>query len=172
MEEVEVMSNAADYAALEETQQAPEASARSEGDLARSEGTASEEVTTGPQSAYTVHDSRRESPLGEPVGSNHGLVLTLLDDQEFWAGGSFQIRMMVQDCSSDAEKPLAGVTLSVKILGTAFRPQLYSVKTERDGIAVVSAQIPRFTSGRAAILIRAVADSRTTETRRVIHPAK
>jgi hypothetical protein len=80
---------------------------------------------------------------------------------------------MVADRIGKEEKPVVGASLSVKILGTTFRPQLYSVKTERDGVAVVSAQIPRFTSGRAAILILAAAvDGRSTETRRVIHAAK
>ncbi len=80
---------------------------------------------------------------------------------------------MVADRMNQDETPVVGATLSVKILGTTFRPQLYSVKTERDGVAVVSAQIPRFSSGRAAILIRAAAvDGRSTETRRVIYAAK
>jgi hypothetical protein len=171
VDEVEVISNAADYAALAETRPPPAPTAPPPEDSAPSEDATPARQVAG-ASAYTVHDSRRESPLGEPAGPDNGLVLTLLDEQEFWAGGSFQIRMLVEDRSRVEGKPLAGVTLSVKILGTAFRPQMYSVKTERDGVAVVSAQIPRFTSGRAAILIRAVAEGRTTEMRRVIHPAK
>ena len=61
--------------------------------------------------------------------------------------------------------------VSAKVLGTTFRPQVYSLKTERDGVAVISVQIPQFTSGRAAILVRAVADGDTVEIRRVIHAA-
>ena len=123
-------------------------------------------------SPYTVHDSRRQSPLGEPEQAD-GLSITILDEQEFWAGGSFQIRIKVGDRENQQELPVFGATLSIKVLGTAFRPQLYSVKTERDGVAVVSAQIPRFTTGRAAILIRAATeDGRSTETRRVIHAAR
>jgi hypothetical protein len=60
----------------------------------------------------------------------------------------------------------------VKILGTAFRPQLYSVKTERGGLATVTATMPTFTSGRAAVLVRAVVKGETVEVRRVIHPAE
>ncbi len=123
-------------------------------------------------SPYTVYDSRRQSPLGEASEPDRSLVVTVLDDPEFRAGQTFQIRMLVQDLSGSTEKPLAGIALSLKILGTSFRPQLYSVKTERDGVAVVSAQIPAFTTGRAAVLIRAVGQGRTTEMRRVIHPAK
>ena len=129
-------------------------------------------VSGGEASPYTVHDSRRDSPLGEPTQPD-GLNITILDEQEFWAGGNFHIRIKVGDRTNQQEQPVSGATLSVKVLGTAFRPQLYTVKTERDGVAVVSAQIPRFTSGRAAILIRAAAvDGRSTETRRVIRAAR
>jgi hypothetical protein len=56
-------------------------------------------------------------------------------------------------------------------LGTTFRPQIYSVKTQRDGVAVIATTMPHFTSGRAAVLIRAVIKDETIELRRVIHPA-
>jgi hypothetical protein len=123
-------------------------------------------------SAYTVYDSRRKSPLGEIGEPETGVVLTILDEEEFKAGASCTIRVLVQDRSGNAEKALPNVDLSLKILGTAFRPQIYSVKTGGDGVAEVSAQIPEFTSGRAAILIRVIANSEATEMRRVIHPAK
>jgi hypothetical protein len=109
--------------------------------------------------------------LGEASEPDHSLVITLLDDQEYRAGFTYQIRMLVEDQSGGNQKPLVGVSLSVKILGTAFRPQLYTIKTEKDGVAVVSAQIPSFKTGRAAVLIRATAPGRTTEMRRVIQPA-
>ena len=165
-EELEIVRNAADYYSVMETQPHTEP--------------ATADVPAEPldqplpveTSAYTVHDARRQSPLGEPSQPD-GLNITILDEPEFWAGGTFHIRMLVADRTGHEEKPVVGASLSVKILGTAFRPQLYSIKTERDGVAVVSAQIPRFTSGRAAILIRAVSvDGRSTETRRVIHAAK
>ena len=163
--DLEIVTNASDYAGVLETPpvQPPDV------DVLEAEP---EAVSTGDSSPYTIHDPRRDSPLGEPSGPD-GLNITILDEQEFWAGGSFHIRIMVGDRANQQERPVPGATLSVKVLGTAFRPQLYSVKTERDGVAVVSAQIPRFTSGRAAILIRAATvDGRSTETRRVIHPAK
>jgi hypothetical protein len=121
---------------------------------------------------YTVYDPRRQSPLGEVQESETPLVLTILDEVEYRAGGSFTIRVLVEDASGNQQKPLMGVSVSVKILGTAFRPQIYSVRTERDGIAAVSTTMPNFTSGRAAVLIRAVANGETTELRRIIQPAQ
>ena len=81
------------------------------------------------------------------------------------------IRLLVEKLSDSNRKPLGGAQLSVKILGTTFRPQLYSVKTGKDGVAVIAAHIPRFTSGRAAILIHAEAEGKSVETRRVIYAA-
>ena len=169
VEDGEIVTNASDYASVLQSSdfvQPPTDEVSAEANDVTEQAGASE------KSPYTVHDARRQSPLGEPMQPD-GLNITILDEQDFWAGGSFHIRIMVGDRTNQQEQPVSGATLSVKVLGTAFRPQLYSVKTEQDGVAVVSAQIPRFTSGRAAILIRAAAiDGRSTETRRVIHAAK
>jgi hypothetical protein len=108
--------------------------------------------------------------VNEVVEAETGLALTVLDEEEFRAGESFTIRVLVSDRSGKQEKPLGGVAVSVKLLGSAFRPQTYSVKTERDGVAAVSTTMPKFTSGRAAVVIHAVVKGQTVELRRVIHP--
>lgn len=140
-------------------------------DLDESEAEATPTEPSAPPSAYTVHDSRRQSPLGEKSKAEKGLSVSILDEVEYRAGQTFNIRVLVEKHTGSSGKPLGGVQLSVKILGTAFRPQLYSVKTGKDGVAVIAAQIPRFTSGRAAILIRADAEGKSIETRRVIYAA-
>ena len=122
-------------------------------------------------SAYTVYDARREAPPSEVFQPGSGLALTILDDEEFRAGQSFTIHALLEDRSRNKKKPVVGVPVSVRILGTAFRPQIYSVKTERDGIAIVSVTMPSFISGRAAVLVRAVVKEETIEVRRVIFPA-
>ncbi len=101
-----------------------------------------------------------------------GLVITLLDDDEFYSGKSYTLRALVSNRTRGEEKPLANVAVSVKILGTTFRPLLYTLKTESDGVASVSTEVPQFTSGRAAVLVRAVAKDQAAELRRVIHPAQ
>jgi hypothetical protein len=130
-----------------------------------------ENISRTPASAYTVHDSRRQASANV-VQAESGITLTILNEEEFRAGGSFTIRVLLEDNSGNKQKPLPGVPVSVKILGTAFRPQIYSIKTERDGVASVNATMPSFSSGRAAVLIRAVVKEETIEARRVIHPAK
>lgn len=123
------------------------------------------------ESAYTVYDPRRQALHSEAAAVDKGPVLSVLDEDEFHAGRSFTIRVLVEGRTGNKQKPLAGVPVSVKILGTTFRPQIYTVKTQRDGVALVATTMPHFTSGRAAVLIRAVIKDETIELRRVIHPA-
>lgn len=132
--------------------------------------TSPEDAVSQPD-VYTIHDPRRQSPLGEQAQEEEGLKISLLDEQEFRSGDSLTLRIMVSQLSGKSEKPMNGAVVSVKVLGTSFRPMIYSMKTERDGMATVSAKIPKFTSGRAAILIRALAGGSETELRRVIHAA-
>jgi hypothetical protein len=100
-----------------------------------------------------------------------GLVITLLDDDDFSSGQRYTLRVLIGNRVSGDEKPLANVAVSIKILGTTFRPLIYTLKTESDGVASVSTEIPHFTSGRAAVLVRAVAKDQAAELRRIIHPA-
>ena len=99
-----------------------------------------------------------------------GLGILLLDDAEFNSGESRTVRVLVVNRKGGDERPLNSVSVSIKILGTTFRPLIYSLKTDRDGVATVVTQIPRFFSGRAAVLVRAVAKDQAAELRRVIHP--
>ena len=124
--------------------------------------TPAREVENGFAGAFTV-----------PVdGDDEELFLNLVDDEgDFRAGQLATIKVYVgrgrlgRSCVPDA-----GVT--VKVLGTTFRPMILSTQTDGDGLAVVRALLPHFTSGRAAILIRAT-DSRgeAAELRRIIHQA-
>jgi hypothetical protein len=117
--------------------------------------------------------TEEDKALGEEIGEvlPDGLAITLLDDEEFYSGNAYVLRVLVTSRSAGEENPLPSAAVSIKILGTTFRPLIYSVKTESDGVATVSTQIPEFTSGRAAVLVRAVVKEQAAELRRVIHPA-
>ncbi|MDQ3474129.1 MAG: hypothetical protein M3447_10365 [Acidobacteriota bacterium] len=119
---------------------------------------------------YSVHDQRRQSVMGDLSQAKEGLRITLLGRHEFRSGHTLNVKVLVGWRSGNQEKPVPKAAVSVKVLGTAFRPQLYSAKTHSDGVAAIATRIPSFTSGRAAILIRAVFDGNETELRRVIHP--
>ena len=108
--------------------------------------------------------------VDEPVLED-GLSIALLDDDIFYSGKRYTLRALISRRTAGDEKPLANVAVSVKILGTTFRPLIYSLKTESDGVASISTEIPHFTSGRAAVLVRAVAKDEAAELRCIIHPA-
>lgn len=101
-----------------------------------------------------------------------GLSIMLLDDEEFYSGEKYTLRVLISNRTGDQEVPLQNVAVSIKILGTTFRPLIYTLKTERDGVATVATQIPEFTSGRAAVLVRAATKDQAAELRRIIHPVK
>jgi hypothetical protein len=127
---------------------------------------------TSPTMGESAHDPVGQSHAGQEAKAGEGLVLDLLDEQEFCSGDAPTLRVRVSKRSGEDKKPLGNVVVSVKILGTTFRPLIFSLKTQRDGTAEVSTEIPHFTSGRAAVLIRAVAMGSAAELRRVIHPSK
>ena len=131
------------------------------------------EVLVESVEAVAEAETEEEQPeeLTSETGLEEGLVITLLDDEEFYSGQGYTLRVHVSNRSGNEEKPLANAVVSVKILGTTFRPLIYSLKTESDGVASVATQIPQFTSGRAAVLVRAVTKDQAAELRRIIHPA-
>lgn len=124
-------------------------------------------------SPYTVYDSRRRSRLGEPIRAPDGLRITLLGHEpDFYGGEAIQLQAIVTKIANQVEEPLGGAAISVKILGTTFRPVLLSLKTDREGAVSISAQIPPFTSGRAAIVVKAAASDLSAEARWVVHPGR
>jgi hypothetical protein len=129
------------------------------------------EVVEEPPPAEETTEAQPEELPGE-IDLEDGLVITLLDDDEFYSGQGYTLRVHVSNRVAGEEKPLANAAVSVKILGTTFRPLIYSLKTEIDGVASVATQIPQFTSGRAAVLVRAVTKDQAAELRRIIYPAQ
>jgi hypothetical protein len=121
--------------------------------------------------AETYEAVEAVEPLDEPVPED-GLAIRMLDDEEFYSGQKYTLRVLISNRSGGKERPLANTAVSVKILGTTFRPLIYSLKTESDGVASITTEIPQFTSGRAAVLVRAVAKDQAAELRRIIHPAQ
>jgi hypothetical protein len=118
---------------------------------------------------YVVFDSRREASF-EADEVEEGLCVRFLKEQEFRSGGSLNLEFLVTNKTPRAEKPVSGASISFKVLGTSFRPVIVSVKTGKDGTAKVKTAIPKFASGRAAILVRAVKGGESVEIRRVVYP--
>ena len=97
------------------------------------------------------------------------IFLSLLDDEgEFRAGQLVTIKIYVGR-GTYGQRPVGQAGLTVKVLGTSFRPIIVTTDTDEHGVGVVRALLPRFNSGRAAIIIRAVAGDHVAEMRRIIH---
>ena len=103
------------------------------------------------------------------VEAEDALHLDLLEERDFHAGEVVTIRVRVSRGAGDKRVAAADVPVTVKILGTEFRPLILTTRSDRDGVATIHAWLPRFTKGRAAVLMRAAADGFTAELRRVIH---
>jgi hypothetical protein len=107
--------------------------------------------------------------VGAAQELSNELYLTLLDDEgEFRAGQLATVKVYVGR-GAYGQRPEAAASVTVKVLGTSFRPLILTTATDALGIGVVRALLPRFTSGRAAIIIRAVAGDDSAEMRRIIH---
>ena len=107
---------------------------------------------------------------GEADAENE-LNLELVEDRDFHAGDVVALRIRVSRGAGGEADMVANAPVTVKVLGTTFRPLICTATTDRDGIAVVFTTLPRFTSGRAAILIRTVVGSEDAEMRRIILPS-
>ncbi|HEX8149476.1 MAG TPA: hypothetical protein VF591_20005 [Pyrinomonadaceae bacterium] len=107
--------------------------------------------------------------IEEPEELSDEIFLSLLDDEgEFRAGQLVTIKIYVGR-GAYGQRPVGQASLTVKVLGTSFRPIIVTATTDEHGVGVVRALLPRFSSGRAAIIIRAVAGDNSAEMRRIIH---
>jgi len=112
-----------------------------------------------------------EQPAPPTPDSTDELYLTLLDDEgDFRAGQLVMVKVHVGR-GAYGQRSVAAAQVTVKVLGTTFRPLILTSATDATGVAVLRALLPRFTSGRAAIIIRAVDGEDAAEMRRIIHQA-
>ena len=98
------------------------------------------------------------------------LQIRLMEEKRFVAGEFVKINIHVGG-GLEGQESMADVPVTLKVLGSSFRPTIFSEKTGPDGVATFYAMLPYFTSGRAAILINATTGGHKAELRRVIHQA-
>ncbi|HVG17761.1 MAG TPA: hypothetical protein VNI02_01820 [Blastocatellia bacterium] len=84
--------------------------------------------------------------------SEQGLLdLKVITPNVFIAGKNIGLRILVA-CNS---KPDPDAVVTIKVIGTAFKPQVYIGRAGRDGVASFSLTLPAFTAGTAALVIEA-----------------
>lgn len=94
------------------------------------------------------------------------LKVRFLKDYKFNSGEKKNVDVLV--CRGSGENIIRDANVMIKVIGSAFRPQIFHSKTDSKGIAKVELKLPKFRAGRAAILVRASIGGEETELRRVI----
>jgi hypothetical protein len=79
------------------------------------------------------------------------LELNVVSPSVFTAGKSINLRVKILYDT----KPETEATVTIKIVGTAFKPQVYLGHAGHDGVAAFNLILPAFTAGTAAIVIEA-----------------
>lgn len=102
------------------------------------------------------------------ANADERLFIELLNEVNFKGGESQTISIMVG--RGTERLALVGANIMIKVLGTSFRPLIFHTKTDSNGVAIVTLQIPQFSRGRAAVLLKAMSNSEEAELRRVIYP--
>ena len=101
-------------------------------------------------------------------GAGHArLEVTVLTPEVFTAGRGIGLRVQVTHDS----KPDFDATVTVKVIGTAFKPQVFIGRVGRDGVANFSMTLPSFSTGTAAIVIEAQSGSGRGELKNLIRRA-
>ncbi|HEY0375406.1 MAG TPA: hypothetical protein VGC87_00450 [Pyrinomonadaceae bacterium] len=133
-----------------------------------------EEVTPQPQPPAppaTEHvDYSRVVDYYGSISPVDELQVSIVDEKKFVAGEFVKIHVFVGG-GDDGTESVAGAAVTLKVLGSSFRPLIFNEKTGADGVATFYTMLPYFTSGRAAILVSATAESHRAELRRIIHQA-
>ncbi|MCC6826489.1 MAG: hypothetical protein IT172_12180 [Acidobacteria bacterium] len=101
--------------------------------------------------------------------ANQKLGIELLGNAKFVGGEKRSISVMV--CRGTGRKVISDAQVMIKVLGSSFRPVIFHAKTDANGLATVHLQLPRFSAGRAALLIRAMVDGEEAELRKIVSPA-
>jgi hypothetical protein len=131
---------------------------------------ATEETSVVSSASHAELPQKFETHVAQPDETDE-LYLNLLDDEgDFRAGQLATIKIHVGR-GMFGKSPVFDSSVTVKVLGTTFRPMIFTTTTDERGVAIVRTMLPHFTSGRAAIIIRAVAGDDAVEMRRIIHQA-
>ncbi|MBC7899406.1 MAG: hypothetical protein H7070_05080 [Saprospiraceae bacterium] len=103
---------------------------------------------------------------GSARPTNNKLSIEILGETNFKGGERRTLGFMV--CRGSERKVVGDAQIMVKIIGSSFRPLIFHASTDSNGLATVNFQLPSFTTGRAAFLVRAMNDGEEVEMRRSI----
>lgn len=93
------------------------------------------------------------------------IEINLKGAKDFYAGDSVVLQI---ELSRAGVKHLANLPVIVKVIGTAFKPLIYSGRTGPDGVAIMPVSLPNFTAGSAAIVIQSSSELGEAEIKHLI----
>ncbi|HYJ46093.1 MAG TPA: hypothetical protein VEV81_05715, partial [Pyrinomonadaceae bacterium] len=129
------------------------------------------EIVVPPSPSEVDHvDYSRVVDYTYPAETESDLQIHLLEEKKFVAGEFVKIVLHIGR-GWEGHRSVANASVTLKVLGSSFRPLIFTGKTAKDGTAIFYAMLPYFTSGRAAILVSATDGGDKAELRRVINQA-
>ncbi len=105
--------------------------------------------------------------VGAEVVDDDNLKIRLLGRTTFYSGDDAMLDILVAR-GGKLGRGIGGAHIVVKVLGSSFRPMIFHTRADDNGISQVHLQIPEFSTGRAAILIKAAFDGEEIELRQVV----
>jgi hypothetical protein len=99
---------------------------------------------------------------------NSKLSIELLGESKFKGGDRLTVNFLI--CRGTDRKVVPDAQVMIKVLGSSFRPVIFHAKSDSNGLARVHLQLPQFSAGRAALLIRAMSGGEEIELRRIVTP--
>lgn len=103
-----------------------------------------------------------------PVVQSEKVVIDLIGETKFKGGDRKTLAILVSRGAAKTAVPSAEIM--VKVLGSSFRPIIFHSRTDINGTAKVHLQVPKFDSGRAALLVRVIVAGEEVELRRIVGP--
>lgn len=111
---------------------------------------------------FAVTDTREASALTVMLSGSH----------ELRGGSSVTLRLNVFRQGPKGKERVPNANVTVKTLGSTFKPSSSFATTDNRGAAALLVALPDFKSGRAAILIRAESNGEVAELRKIVLPSK
>ena len=101
----------------------------------------------------------------ERPGHNR-LCLEFVNETAFRSGERKSVTFMLS--RGNDKKVVGNAKILVKILGSNIRPQIFHSITDQNGLARMDLEVPEFSGGRAAFMVRAAVGGDEVELRRAI----
>ena len=120
-----------------------------------------EEVLLPTEAVEVVSDmAGRDRPI------HNKLCLEFVNETSFKGGERKAVTVMVSRGSE--RRVVDNAQILVKVIGSNFRPRIFHSTTDKNGLASLEVDMPEFSGGRAAFLVRASNGGEEIELRRII----